>query len=206
MNAANLDTLKPRMIGWLTGKGIPTRVDATEQEVSDAFVKLVSSSKPRPSPAADLRLANDRQPMKQLTIKTHEFLEAVRLIEARGVTRKQAWDIATGTLPRLHQQVALENSLPAGAQLSADGQSIVSDWPVTPEVLAKLGLPRDATQQEYLLYRRAEAVEPTPEIAALLVRELIQFSQIKHATTFSEGLEFLQKHKPQWHAMAVKPQ
>ncbi len=83
---------------------------------------------------------------------------------------------------------------------------MVMDWPVTPDVLAKLGLPDDATQEEYQLYRRAEEADVTPQIAALVVRELIQFSQITHATTFQDALAFLQKHKPELYQLALQPQ
>ena len=137
---------------------------------------------------------------------TQEFLRRVNLIESRGVTRKQAWDIAVGTAPQLHYQVVLENSLPKGAQLSPDGKVIVPDWPVTPDVLRKMGLPEDASQQEYETYHRAEAVKVTPDIAALLERELIQFSQITHATSFKDALAFLQKHKPGLYKLAIQPQ
>lgn len=144
--------------------------------------------------------------MRQITLKTFEFLDAVKTIEARGVTRRQAWDIAAGTMPRLFDQVALENSLPEGAMLSPGGDMIVSDWPVSPDVLRKLGLPTDASQQEYETYSRAESVKVSRDIAALLVRELIQFSQITHATTFKEALEFLKKHRPELHKLATAPQ
>ena len=89
---------------------------------------------------------------------TAEFLEAVKMIQSRGVTRDQAWNIAAGVFPQLHHQVVLANSLPEGAQLSDDGKSIIPDWPVTPDTLRKLGLPADASKQEYELYHRAEAV------------------------------------------------
>ncbi len=143
--------------------------------------------------------------MNQTRPHTAEFLDAVKTIQSRGVTRDQAWSIAVGLFPKSHHQLVIENSLPEGAQLSADGKSIVSDWPVTPDVLAKLGLPRDASKQEYDLYHRAEAVQVTPDIAAVVVRELIQFSQITHATTFQEALAFLNKHKPALYELAVKP-
>lgn len=145
--------------------------------------------------------------MKNLPHHTADFLARVEHIESRGVSRSQAWEIATGTFPRMHYQVVLENSLPDGAQLSPDGRVLVQDWPVNAEVLKKLGLPVAGTsKEEYQLYRRAESTPLTPEIAAVVVRELIQFSQITHATTFNEALDFLKKNKPELHKLATKPQ
>jgi hypothetical protein len=134
--------------------------------------------------------------MKQLTLNTADFLDRVATIERRGVSRKQAWDIARGGNPSLHHLVALENSLPKDAMLSPDGEQILTEWPVAPEVLQKLGLPADASQAEYSLYRRADTVEVTADIAALLVRELVQLLQIKHAATFRDALDYLEQHKP----------
>ena len=144
--------------------------------------------------------------MKLLQPNTVNFLANVHTIQARGVTRDKAWSIAAGVFPWLHRQVVLENSLPEGAKLSADGQSIIGDWPVTPDALRKLGLPTDATQQQYDLYHRAESVEVTPEIAAIIVRELLQFRQLDHAATFQESLDYLNKYKPELYKLAVQPQ
>lgn len=144
--------------------------------------------------------------MTPTRLHTSEFLTAVKTIQARGVTRAQAWNIAVGVFPQAHQQVVLENSLPEGAQLLEDGKAIISDWPVTPDALRKLGLPLDASKQEYDLYHRAAALKVTPDIAALLVRELLQFRQLEHASTFAEAMEYLDKHRPELHKLALQAQ
>ena len=204
--AAKLEAkTRPANCGNLPRCRVAVSLAATSASSSDRQAALKTIARPLPhleTHRPKSRTAN-RPTMKH---HTQEFLKYVRLVQTRGVPRGQAWEIAVGVMPRVHEQVVLENSLPAGAQLSPDGKVIVADWPVTPDTLRKLGLPMDASKQEYETYHRAEAVKVTPDIAALLVRELIQFSQITHATTFKEALAFLQKHRPELHKLAIQPQ
>jgi hypothetical protein len=96
------------------------------------------------------------------------------------------------------------NDGPANTTTSHDGQQLNGDWPVPPEKLAKLGLPVIATREQYQLFKLASETKMTPEIAAVVVRTLIQFSQLDRALGFDEAMEHLKKHRPEIYKLALE--
>ena len=96
-------------------------------------------------------------------------------------------------------------ALPGGASGSAqDGQDLTTGWPVTKDVLAKMGLPEDATAAEYNLFRRAANVKLTPDVAAVVLKTTIQALQLQHATTFKDAMALLKQRFPEIHAAALE--
>lgn len=204
MDSENI--LKPRMIGWLTANDVVLAYDASEQEVLDAFVKLVSSGKPFPSPAAGLPLANDRKPTAAVALEN-----AIQVRMNSGKTKSQALYQVILEEPLVYQayrveggSLALDNTLPENTRLSPNGQRLHTKWPVHKNVLAALGLDPAATREDYEIYRVAEETEITPEIAAVIVRQLVQFGQITNAFSIGEALAHLQKHHPEIYKLALE--
>lgn len=126
--------------------------------------------------------------------------------------RRHGFDVATNDgynrayelAKRTHPALFAANEMPDQANLTPDGQSLVPDWPVPVEVLAKLSLPAKATREQYQLYQLAEQTEVTPEIAAVMVRAVIQYSQLARAISFDEALEHFQKHRPEIYRAAAE--
>ena len=98
-----------------------------------------------------------------------------------------------------------EGNLPRGAELSSDGQRLVGDWPVPPSVLGALGLPMNATREEFEIFKAASKVtELEPQVAAKVIVLLIQFSQVFGGVKFAAVMAEVKKRFPELHSAVNK--
>ncbi len=91
-----------------------------------------------------------------------------------------------------------------GVTPSADGTQLTPGWPAPPERLKQLGLPLQTSEDAFRLFSLAEDTKLTPEIAAVVVRTLIQFSQIERALNFEEAMAHVSKHRPELYQSALQ--
>lgn len=135
------------------------------------------------------------------------FTAKVRELEATGLQFDSAWSEARRRFPSLHSAMNAvnEGNLPRGAELSSDGQRLVGDWPVPPSVLGALGLPMNATREEFEIFKAASKVtELEPQVAAKVIVLLIQFSQVFGGVKFAAVMAEVKKRFPELHSAVNK--
>lgn len=125
--------------------------------------------------------------------------EVAELAEAEGLQFDTAWGETKRRNPSLYgqMQAANESALPRGAELSADGQRLVGNWPVPATVLASLGLPLTASREQFEIFKAASKVtELEPEVAAKCIVFLVQHGQLTQGVPFDALLASVRKHFP----------
>lgn len=113
------------------------------------------------------------------------------------------YNIAFAAARRARPELFAINDALKGVTASADGTQLTPGWPAPPERLRKLGLPLNTTEDAYRLFSLADETKLTPEIAAVVLRTLIQFSQIERALTFDEAMLHVAKHRPELYKSAL---
>ena len=107
----------------------------------------------------------------------------------------------------MRENVSLANEmkgLPKGATLSADGQHLRSGGKPSGQELMDLGLPLNASEEAIRIFRAAEQVNLTPEIAALVVRTIVQLGQTEGGLPFDAALDHLKQTRREIYEEARK--
>jgi hypothetical protein len=136
---------------------------------------------------------------RTLAIAQGKFQEAVNEQMSRT---GQDYHTAYLRVKKLHPELvtemvnAAQATLPPKVTPSVDGQRLIPPWPVPPEVLTSIGLPMNATREQYEVYKAAEQVTLTPEIAAFVIKQVIQHSQVSGGKKFEDVFDYLKIHQP----------
>ena len=138
--------------------------------------------------------------------RLHEIQSAVAEQAQRhnlNLAHNDDYNTAYAAARRAKPELFATNDDLKGVTASADGTQINPGWPAPPERLKKLGLPINTTEDAYRLFSLADDTKLTPEIAAVAVRTLVQFSQIERALNFEEAMAHVQKHRPELSKLAL---
>jgi hypothetical protein len=123
-----------------------------------------------------------------------------KLVEAvNELMRKTGYDYHKSfmTLKVTRPELFAVNELPDNCELSLDGELLSPKWPVTPAMLLSLGLPIQATREQYCIAVAAEKLEITPQIAAKIIMSIVEFGRITEGVGFTTAFANLRKHRPE---------
>jgi hypothetical protein len=138
--------------------------------------------------AAAARLANATQQRTK---------EALSFVNERMERFGEDYTTAFCAARKLKPQLFANDGGAVKAELIEDGQMLVPDgWPVPPQVLFNMGLPTNATREQYEMYKLADSATITPEIAAYVLRACIQCGQLNQGGDFAGTFDVVQKHFP----------
>ena len=140
--------------------------------------RAAANHKPQPMPAA-----------------SREFIDMVNeKMRGQHLDWHTAWRRCKALRPDLYATMEAANEK---LQTSVDGQRVYPAWPVPPGVLSAMGLPQNATQEQYKIYQTAEKTRVTPEIAAVVVHAIIRFEQLQSGVSFDTVMAHLQRRRPE---------
>jgi hypothetical protein len=114
------------------------------------------------------------------------------------------YNLAFAAARRANPVLFATNDTLKGVEASSDGTQLNPGWPAPPERLKKLGLPLNTTEDAYRLFSLADETKLSPEIAAVVVRTLVQFSQIERSLSFDEAMVHIGKYRPELYRFALE--
>jgi hypothetical protein len=148
--------------------------------------------------------ANEKKQNKENKSRVREQQAFVNeLMNSKGLDYNRAWIAASKERPELFQN-DLANDVPPGVKIVAEGQQLVPNWPPPASRLLELGLPLNVTREQYDLWQAAADAEITPEVAAYVIKIMLQSEQILKGTKFDDIFEFLKGKFPELFLAAKK--
>lgn len=150
----------------------------------------------REEPKALKKLANEA-----IADRREKMTTLVNANMARGMSYDDAFNLV------MRENVSLSNEmsgLPKGSTMSADGQHLRSGGKPSGQELMDLGLPQNASDEAVRIFRAAEQVKLTPEIAALVVRTIVQLGQMEGGLPFDAAMDHLKQARKELYAEARK--